>query len=684
VNTAADELMMNRAIAFADQGLRVFPLHEPVARETCSCREKAECGSVGKHPRIKDGFKAATVDTEQIKKWWERWPTANIGVATGGGLFVLDVDFDHDGDRSLADLEVEHGELSDEHPRVNTGNGVHYYFKIEGEVRNSASKVAPGLDIRGDGGYVVGSGSTHGSGTVYTHDLGSGTSLISAPEWLEELVVSTAPKLRLVEPSNPEDVPKGGRNNYLTSEGGKLRRTGFDKDTIFSCLISINKKFSVPLGEKEVDKIAASVARYEPVPSDGTWQGELKLDRHRNVKKVPGNAVLIMSRHELWEGVLGFNEMRQRVVWLKLPPGNYDMPKPKIGEQLADWHIPYVQHWFDKSYSISFSHEVLIRCIASAAQTNTFHPVREYLENLSWDGKPRVEKWLSDYMGASDNPYNNLTGRCWLISAVARVMIPGCQADHVLVLEGPQGSRKSTGMAALFGYGDDWYMESLPELTQGGGKDAMASLAGPWCIEIAELDAIRGKASTKTKDFISRRVDEYRPSYGRCHVRLPRQCVFVGTTNQTAWLTDPTGGRRFWPCKVGKIDRDGIIRDRDQIWAEAFQHYVDGTQWWPTDEFTSTLVQEQEARFSTDVWEDAIVKWISDKKEVDVLDVYIFALEIDRGRISRSDQTRVGNILVRLGYEKFRKYQKRVRYTYYRKVHATTEEPSQSSPSSDE
>jgi len=666
VNSTSD--MLSHALALIKKDFKVFPLHEPAAAGVCSCRLAQDCDAIGKHPRIKGGLKGATSDEDEIRKWWTRWPDANIGLATGGGLFVLDIDFDNDGDQSLSDLETQYEEISDNHPRVITGNGVHYYFKTTSSVRNSASKIAQGVDIRGDGGYVVAVGSTHSTGVIYDHDVGSGSELLLPPDWLEALLQQARGPSDQGSPNSPDFAVQGGRNDFLTREGGSMRRRGYDEDMIFTCLFQINKKrCKPPLSETEVRTVAKSVCRYAPAAaaSASAWARELKVDRQGSPKKVPGNAVLYLSKHPDWEGALGFNEMRQRVVWLKIPPGEYGIAKPSIGDQLSDWHTAHTQHWLDKNFGLSYSHEVLLRCIVSAAQVNPFHPVREYLASLEWDGTCRVETWLSSYMGADDTPYNSLIGRCWLISAVARVMQPGCQADHVLVLESPQGRGKSTGMAALFGHGEGWYMESLPDLTATGSKDAMAALAGPWCLEIAELDAIRGKASTKTKDFLSRRVDEYRPSYGRCYVRYPRQCVFVGTTNQKAWLTDPTGGRRFWPCKVRDIDRISIEKDRDQLWAEAYRYYSEGAQWWPPEEFTKELQKEQESRFDVDAWEDMILRFAGSRSEIDVEDLYTVCLCIDKGRLSRSDQTRVGNIMGRLGFKKSRPYDKGVRKTVY-------------------
>jgi predicted P-loop ATPase len=270
------------------------------------------------------------------------------------------------------------------------------------------------------------------------------------------------------------------------------------------------------------------------------------------------------------------------------------------------------------------------------ARERPFHPVRDYLDALRWDGVNRLESWLTRYMGAPESPYSKAIGRMFTIAAVARVYEPGCKADYVVVFEGPQGAGKSRACAAL---GENWFSDSLPDVTQ--DKEAAQHLRGKWIIEISELSALGRAEAGALKSFISRRTERYRPPCGREEVIEPRQCIFVGTTNRSTYLGDDTGGRRFWPVKVGRIDINALRADRNQLFAEAVAAYRNGEQWWPDEAFERDHIRaEQEARFEVDAWESAIDRYLVDRDRVQVSEIARGALDIAAAKIGTAEQRR--------------------------------------------
>ena len=250
---------------------------------------------------------------------------------------------------------------------------------------------------------------------------------------------------------------------------------------------------------------------------------------------------------------------------------------------------------------------VVSRSVIAVAREVTVHPVRDYLNALVWDGTPRLEDWTCRYLGAPDTAFAKSVGALWMISAVARIFQPGVKADHMLILEGPQGGRKSTALKILAG--EDWFTDELPDL---GSKDAAMHMQGVWIIEIAELDAIGRAEVSRIKAFLTRTTDRYRPPYGRYTVEVPRQCVFAGTVNPDTYLRDETGNRRFWPVRCGTIDIAALARDRDQLWAEAVARFRAGAIWWlDTPELLAEAAAEQDKRYQADAWDDLISHWLT-------------------------------------------------------------------------
>lgn len=293
----------------------------------------------------------------------------------------------------------------------------------------------------------------------------------------------------------------------------------------------------------------------------------------------------------------------------------------------------------------------VIRACAAYALENKFHPIRDYLEGLKWDGRARLDIWLKRVFGAPDKPLISAMGRKFMVAAAKRIYEPGCKFDYMLVLEGAQGIGKTSAVNALFG--EEYTTSDLHEFK---GKQAAESIQGMWVAEIGELAAL-GKSDVRdSKKFITNTIDRYRPSYGKNNVFRPRVTVFIGTTNDDRYLLDPTGGRRYWPVPCTKVDIKALKAFRAQMWAEAVHLYKQGEATWLDDpELTKEITTEQEARYAGDVWETAIDNYLA-KPEVRmqgfvrVADIMFQALSIETGRMAKNDEMRVSNHLKNSGF----------------------------------
>jgi predicted P-loop ATPase len=360
-------------------------------------------------------------------------------------------------------------------------------------------------------------------------------------------------------------------------------------------------------------------------------------------KPLLANAITALRLAPEWQGVLAFNEFSELIEAVKPPPwpsGRAGVWCDDYDRRVADW----LQH-----RGIYVSTAVAGQAVETVAMEGRFHPVRNYLKGLVWDGNSRLDDWLARYLGVQPSKYTCAVGARWLISAVARIYRPGVKADHCLILEGPQGAKKSTALRVL---AEPWFTDEISDL---GTKDASLQTRGVWVIEMSELDAMRRSDLAKVKAFISRSADRFRPPYGKRLIESPRQCVFAATTNQDTYLQDETGGRRFWPVRCGTIHIDLLKRDRDQLWAEAVERFNRGDVWWlDNQELNAAAVEEQADRYEGDPWEPMIRQWVSNRESVTVADILGHAIGRPLELWTQNDKIRVARCLRALRWERYR------------------------------
>lgn len=324
------------------------------------------------------------------------------------------------------------------------------------------------------------------------------------------------------------------------------------------------------------------------------WMAELDSDNKGNYLSNSTNINLIFKNDFRLKEIFKQNLFdNKRYVFRNLPWRRVKTPEP-----IKNVDYSGVRNYIESMYGVTGMQKI-DDAMALEFEKFSFHPIKEYLSGLKWDGAQRIDFLLMDYFGAPDNAYTRESIRKTLIAAVARVFNPGCKFDLVLTLIGPQGAKKSSFIDKL---GKGWYSDTFSTVH---GKESFEQLQGFWIIEIAEMAGFRKADAEAIKHYISKREDSYRPAYGRATETYQRQNIFIATSNKRELFTDPTGNRRFMPIDV---ELDDVIKDVwkdldgevDQIWAEAVQLFNQGEKLYLSAEAEEIARFEQNSHSEVD------------------------------------------------------------------------------------
>lgn len=324
-----------------------------------------------------------------------------------------------------------------------------------------------------------------------------------------------------------------------------------------------------------------------PEDYNDEWKAELEYTKSGKLLCNIANIILILENDPALAGHIVHD------LFTGMDSAKDGLPWNKNANQWTDTDDANLRVWLEKHYDIT-GKEKIADALTAVLTRHSYHPIRDYLNGLTWDGVPRLDRIIIDYMGAEDSELNRAMSRKHFVAAVARVFNPGCKYDYCLIMSGAEGIGKSTLLRVM---GGKWFNDSITTLE---GKEGMEQLRRAWVVELGELSSIKRSDVEQVKAHLSKQVDIYRAAYARRVLEHPRQCVFCGTTNETLFLKGDTGNRRFWVIPVVAELRkyrdwsEAIRRDRDQLWAEAVHYYKQGEPLYLSEELEAQAKQRQQ------------------------------------------------------------------------------------------
>lgn len=633
--------------------------------------------------------------------------TQNYGVILGDEDLVIDVDPRNfkPGDAPLARLIGVIGQLDTFVVRTG-GGGLHIYLRKPAELYIfQALNDYPGIEFKTAGRQLVGPGSIHpDSRREYTVAKGSPLVRQMAPAKLLELLKRTntpfaevaglqeykndaATQGRFIEyltkVAEPSIEGRGGDNNAY-KVAAKGRDIGlapalahelmieywnprcappWDVEELKAKVIHAYKYARNPLGSSHPEADFKDAPPLPPAPAKAKKPEELTwvTDKQGGVVKCFHNLMNYLRMPEAGlAGVFGFNEFTRDIEFMNPAPWHHGRMPAHLS--VGDNDLKLLKGYLVQRFNFEMPVATIEEALVNVGFSNRFHPIREYLEGLKWDGVPRLDNWLHDFMGAADDAYTRACARKTLCAAVLRVLKPGIKFDHVLLLEGGQGIGKSGACKIL---GGDWFGDFAVDPHN---KDTVQLMQGKWIIELAELEANNRVDMDALKAFLTRSSDKARLAYGRLANEFPRQSIFIGSKNpggDGTYLNDDTGNRRWWPVacepKGGRVDFAGLKAARNQLWAEAVHYAKLGEKlFMETDELKAQAEETVALRHAEHPWTERIAQWIAENVKPTApnesrdfftsRDIFIGALSGFDKQFDVKSQRAIGRVLRSLGW----------------------------------
>lgn len=368
------------------------------------------------------------------------------------------------------------------------------------------------------------------------------------------------------------------------------------------------------------------------------------------------NVIRIATQDANYAGAWAIDTFSSRILLQRSIPGS----PTKAGEQLDRDDLVRFRAYCTETYGLIVNKDDARAAIYTAAKEAKYSSALRWMEVLpAWDGVPRLDGWLSVYLYAEDTQYTRMIGSWWLLQAVARIYKPGEQTDGTLILEGLEQGEGKSSLAFALVPDPKWACDQPLDSTR--AKETGEILQGKLIVELAELTAFRRADIETIKAFLTQRSDDYRPPWGETAYPHPRQCIFLGTTNNERYLKDDSSNRRFWPVRVEFLDREALVRDRDQLWAEARYRYLQGEKWWPQTEEQKKLLRTvtHERRVIDESFVETIEAYLRNPHEkrtkVCVTEVLTEALRVEPNRFEQKLFERASQALKELGWQRSEK-----------------------------